>query len=128
LDFSKIAYITDTGRRWDGDSVSVRDKVCSRKDLVGSVGVSGYRGIGVSATTNQQTATSNQYPATSNSSPKYRSTHEMIKAIKEGRFPVKAMLTIHPQRWHDRPVPWVRELVWQNVKNVGKYILVKIRR
>lgn len=27
IDFSKVAYYTDTGRRWDGDSVSVRDKV-----------------------------------------------------------------------------------------------------
>ncbi len=27
LDFSKIFYLTDTGRRWDGHKVSVRDKV-----------------------------------------------------------------------------------------------------
>lgn len=27
IDFSQVAYYTDTGRRWDGDSVSVRDKV-----------------------------------------------------------------------------------------------------
>lgn len=27
LDFNKIFYLTDTGRRWDGDKVSVRDKV-----------------------------------------------------------------------------------------------------
>ncbi len=44
--------------------------------------------------------------------PKFRTTHEMIKAIEEGRFPEKAMITIHPQRWHDRAVPWVKELVW----------------
>ena len=29
LNFNKIFYITDTGRRWDGDKVSVRDKVNS---------------------------------------------------------------------------------------------------
>ncbi len=29
LDFNKIAYLTDTGRRWNGSSVSVRDKVQS---------------------------------------------------------------------------------------------------
>jgi len=29
LDFNKIFYLTDTGRRWDGDKVSVRDKVNS---------------------------------------------------------------------------------------------------
>ncbi|MFC5412577.1 hypothetical protein ACFPMF_24850 [Larkinella bovis] len=27
VDFSKVAYLTDTGRRWDGEKVSVRDKV-----------------------------------------------------------------------------------------------------
>lgn len=29
VDFSKVAYLTDTGRRWDGHRVSVRDKVSS---------------------------------------------------------------------------------------------------
>lgn len=29
LDFSKIAYFTDTGRRWNGSEVSIRDKVDS---------------------------------------------------------------------------------------------------
>ncbi len=27
IDFSKVCYLTDTGRRWDGHAVSVRDKV-----------------------------------------------------------------------------------------------------
>lgn len=27
VDFSKVFYLTDTGRRWDGEKVSVRDKV-----------------------------------------------------------------------------------------------------
>ena len=26
IDFSKVLYLTDTGRRWDGEKVSVRDK------------------------------------------------------------------------------------------------------
>lgn len=29
IDFKKVAYLTDTGRRWNGDKVSVRDKVVS---------------------------------------------------------------------------------------------------
>lgn len=29
IDFSKVFYLTDTGRKWDGDKVSVRDKVNS---------------------------------------------------------------------------------------------------
>jgi hypothetical protein len=33
VDFQKVLYLTDTGRRWDGDKVSVRDKVASGFDL-----------------------------------------------------------------------------------------------
>lgn len=29
IDFSKVGYLTDTGRRWNGDKVSIRDKVNS---------------------------------------------------------------------------------------------------
>ena len=27
IDFSKVLYLTDTGRKWDGEKVSIRDKV-----------------------------------------------------------------------------------------------------
>lgn len=33
LDFKKVFYLTDTGRKWDGDKVSVRDKVDSGFNL-----------------------------------------------------------------------------------------------
>lgn len=33
IDFKKVFYLTDTGRRWDGGAVSVRDKVDSGFDL-----------------------------------------------------------------------------------------------
>jgi hypothetical protein len=33
IDFDQVFYITDTGRKWDGASVSVRDKVNSNFDL-----------------------------------------------------------------------------------------------
>ena len=36
LDFSKVLYLTDTGRRWDGGKVSIRDKVVSRQSSVSS--------------------------------------------------------------------------------------------
>ena len=57
----------------------------------------------------------------------FHSTYNIIHAAKEGRLPDRIMLTFHPQRWTDKPVPWVKELVWQNVKNVAKYFLVKMR-
>ncbi|MFM7728188.1 MAG: hypothetical protein ACKO7B_15920 [Flavobacteriales bacterium] len=33
VDYSKVFYLTDTGRRWDGEKFSVRDKVNSTFDL-----------------------------------------------------------------------------------------------
>ena len=33
VDFSNVFYLTDTGRKWDGDRVSVRDKVDSKFDI-----------------------------------------------------------------------------------------------
>jgi hypothetical protein len=40
---------------------------------------------------------------------------------REGRLPERVMINTHPQRWEDRAWPWVRELVWQNVKNGVKW-------
>jgi hypothetical protein len=58
---------------------------------------------------------------------RFRSTQDIIDAANENRLPDKIMITVHPQRWSDSVLPWARELVWQNVKNVGKYFIVKFR-
>jgi hypothetical protein len=98
LDFSKVFYLTDTGRRWDGHAYNIRDKALQ--------------------TSNNESKAWNIC---------YRHTRDIIKAVNEGSFPQQAMITIHPQRWHNAFAPWLRELVWQNVKNVGKRVLVQIR-
>jgi len=55
---------------------------------------------------------------------KIRSTHHLIELIKQGKLPDKIMLNVHPQRWNDEFVPWVSELVRQNIKNVVKRIII----
>jgi hypothetical protein len=102
VDFNKVFYLTDTGRRWDGVSVSVRDKVGNQRSAVGGRR-SGERW------------------------PRFHSTFEIIDAVKTGKFPEKAMITVHPQRWHDRPWPWAKELIWQNIKNVAKRVMLRCR-
>jgi hypothetical protein len=57
----------------------------------------------------------------------FHSTIDIINASKEGLIPDKIMINIHPQRWTNKPFSWVKELIWQNVKNVGKRFLV-VRR
>ena len=79
INFSEFLYLTDTGRRWDGDSVSVRDKV------------------------------------ESNFNNSYSTTNDIILDAKN--LPNKIMLTIHPQRWHDNKLLWLKELIFQKIKN-----------
>ncbi|MDF1549694.1 MAG: hypothetical protein P1P88_17840 [Bacteroidales bacterium] len=98
-DFNKVAYYTDTGRMWDGSRFSVRDKIFN---LTGG------------ATSKLD---NNQFPT-------FHSTMQMIEAIQAGIFPNNTMLTFHPQRWTNQPVPWVKEYIWQNVKNVIKLFFI----
>jgi len=93
INFDEVLYLTDTGRRWDGWKVSLRDKVPQQEtwEKQGLV---------------------------------FHSTKDIIKAAEQNNLPNKIMITTHPQRWTDRPWPWMKELVWQGVKNVVKGILV----
>ncbi len=57
---------------------------------------------------------------------KIKDTKDLIKKIENGELPDKIMINVHPQRWTDKPLPWVKELIGQNVKNVvKKYFYVK---
>ena len=49
-----------------------------------------------------------------------KSTRHLIRLAQENKLPDKIMINTHPQRWEDRVVQWVKELVWQNAKNVVK--------
>ena len=92
VDFSDVLYLTDTGRRWDGAAVSVRDRV----DSGGA-----FEGLSFSH------------------------TRQIIEAARNGDLPPRIMINVHPQRWTNKPMPWIRELVWQNIKNQVKRFLVK---
>ena len=39
---------------------------------------------------------------------RFRKTGDIIEAAERGLLPDKVMLNVHPQRWDDRPLPWVR--------------------
>jgi hypothetical protein len=90
IDFREVQYLTDTGRRWDGDAFSIRDRA------EGSSHKSGHN---------------------------FHSTFDIIRAAEEKKLPDKIMMTFHPQRWTDEPLPWIKELVWQNIKNPIKYLI-----
>ena len=125
VDFSNVLYLTDTGRRWNGGSVSVRDKAEGRRRK--AEGIDSFEDWviipkpgGLINMTEKGVEFQNRY--------NFRSTNDIIKAAENGELPDKMMVTFHPQRWTDKAVPWIKELVWQNVKNVAKYFLIKIRK
>jgi len=118
VNFEEVLYLTDTGRRWDGDLVSIRDK--AQGSGLRAQERARLRDEELQIPATQDPAPSTKYPATFRS---FHSTFDIIRAAETGNLPAKIMFTIHPQRWDNRPLPWIRELVWQNVKNVGKRII-----
>ena len=97
-DFSKVLYLTDTGRRWDGYKVSVRDKIKGYQEEWNQKGWS------------------------------FHSTDDIIRALQENELPDQIMMTTHPQRWNDFGIAWIKEYLMQNVKNLVKAILIKLRQ
>lgn len=94
-DFSKIFYLTDTGRCWDGFNVSVRDKVPVYQEKWVEEGLV------------------------------YHSTDDIIRALQNGTFPNHLMMTTHPQRWTDNRAQWLKEMMVQRAKNCVKRIIVR---
>lgn len=58
----------------------------------------------------------------------FKTTNDIIEAARRDTLPPKIMITVHPQRWTNSATPWLKELVWQNVKNLVKKILVAATR
>lgn len=57
----------------------------------------------------------------------FKTTNDIIKAIKADRLPLQTMITVHPQRWTNNYFEWSKELVAQRVKNIVKWGLIKIK-
>ena len=99
-DFSKTLYLTDTGRRWDGYKVSVRDKVPQFQEQWQREGLV------------------------------FHSTDDIIRAINNPNLPIhkySLLINTHPQRWMPFGTRWLLEASVQWWKNQAKRILVKFR-
>ena len=94
-DFSKVFYLTDTGRRWDGYKVSVRDKIPEYQDIWTKQGLT------------------------------FHSTDDVIEGLRSGRIPKRLMITVHPQRWAPFGPAWCKELLLQNAKNIVKKAIIR---
>ncbi|HOZ14485.1 MAG TPA: hypothetical protein PK784_06825 [Tenuifilaceae bacterium] len=57
----------------------------------------------------------------------FKTTNDIIKAIKADRLPLQTMITVHPQRWTNNYFEWSKELVAQRVKNIVKWGLIRLK-
>ena len=99
-DFCKTLYLTDTGRRWDGYKVSVRDKVPQYQKQWEKEGLV------------------------------FQSTDDLIRALRNPEHPrhqKDLLINTHPQRWMPFGPQWVIEAGLQQAKNIAKLVIVKTR-
>lgn len=97
-DFSRTLYLTDTGRRWDGYRVSVRDKVPQYQEQWEREGLV------------------------------FHSTNDIIHALSDIYHPIhkkSLLINTHPQRWMPFGTRWVAEAALQWGKNIAKSVIVK---
>lgn len=96
-DFSSTLYLTDTGRRWDGCRVSVRDKVPTFQKRWKKEGLS------------------------------FHTTNDIIHAINNINHPIhqyNLLINTHPQRWMPFGIYWIKEALLQRTKNIAKRLIV----
>lgn len=93
-DFSQTFYLTDTGRRWDGFKVSVRDRIPEYQEVWEKANLV------------------------------FHKTDDIIRAVHGGTLPKNVMITTHPQRWNEAFLPWLSELVLQRAKNIVKRLII----
>lgn len=99
-DFSKTLYLTDTGRRWDGYKVSVRDKVQQYQEQWTKEGLV------------------------------FHSTDDIIHALNDIQHPIhqkELLINTHPQRWMPFGSQWILEAGLQWWKNQAKRLIVMYR-
>ncbi len=117
INLNDILYLTDTGRRWDGESVSVRDRVYSREE--------GYFSGWVRKPVKGSAMDAGAVGAEMKKRYSYRATAEIVMAVRKSTFPGRVLITIHPQRWSMNFSQWVGELVGQKLKNTAKFFLTE---
>ena len=99
-DFSRTLYLTDTGRRWDGYKVSVRDKVPQYQEQWSREGLV------------------------------FHTTDDIIHALNDLQHPIhrkELLINTHPQRWMPFGMQWTVEAVGQWWKNQAKWLIVNSR-
>ena len=98
IDYSRVLYLTDTGRTWADRNIRVKDVLETPDNKM-----------------------STKYGK------KIKSTDDVINLVRNEEVEQICILA-HPNRWCDEIVGWTKELVMQNIKNVGKAGIIQYRK
>lgn len=101
-DFSKTLYLTDTGRRWDGYQVSLRDKIPQYQESWEQKGLV------------------------------FHTTDQIINQLLNPQSALQLsklslLITTHPQRWNPLGTKHFAEYFSQTLKNIVKHYMVRKR-
>jgi len=121
IDISDVLYLTDTGRRWDGDKTNLRDRGHIFDPQQKTDPFEGWQSRPVKGSLMNMT----EEGIALNNTFSIRYSSDVIKLAKEKRLPAKIIVNTHPQRWNDNALPWLAELVFQNLKNLVKIFIVR---
>jgi hypothetical protein len=116
FEFDRMLYLTDTGRCWNGKSISIRDRGQIKNPFI----FSGWKVHPIAGSLINMTETSVAFQTRFN----FSSTYNIISFLNQKEMP-EMMITLHPQRWVDSVLPWIGEFVGQNFKNGIKYFMSK---
>lgn len=100
IDYNKVFYLTDTGRTWADLKIRVKDTIDKSEGK-----------FEVNAKVDLKSISS---------------TDDVIRLIRTETVP-QICLLVHPNRWCEDFSGWAKELLFQNVKNVGKAGIVWYR-
>lgn len=118
LSLDDMLYLTDTGRRWNGSTVSIRDRGYVRD---GAYYVHWVRKP-VAGSAMAMTVQGDQFQKQF----RFRKSTNILTSAKAGILPEKLFLTFHPQRWSGSFPAWMFELGAQNFKNMIKYLINRL--
>jgi hypothetical protein len=123
IDHSDMLYLTDTGRRWDGDRFNIRDRAADRGRTITSEGYGGWKRRPAYGSLMDPT------PAVAELRSRYKvhSTSEIISLAVAGSLPAKMIFNTHPERWHSSLIPWIIELFEQHIRNFIKMLVIRYR-
>lgn len=119
IDVSDVLYLTDTGRRWDGDRSNMRDRGFSRINETGGAEPDSWKTLTLPGSLMSMTPEGIAF----RSRFRVHGTTDLIRLTESGRLPPKVIINTHPQRWTDKLLPWINELVNQGIKNQAKRLM-----